>query len=201
MLLQPASSSLKRPLTPNEPSGSAGVRWGLSSAGRAPAWHAGGQRFDPARLHHSLPIERQLKKSVRGTDLRLANAAAAAFFVLSPLRFAPRWIALRAAPVRFAKKSIRWIDFRMKMPRQGLHRMIPFRTPFLTWIALRAARQRQPLWLVQGWRSGLSIPAIENFRRAARERRHLQTRFSGKLIKNGEKYAYADATGCRSRHP
>ena len=25
--------------------------WGLSSAGRAPAWHAGGQRFDPARLH------------------------------------------------------------------------------------------------------------------------------------------------------
>src|SRR3546814_7413571 len=25
---------------------------GLSSAGRAPAWHAGGQRFDPARLHH-----------------------------------------------------------------------------------------------------------------------------------------------------
>ncbi len=27
-------------------------RWGLSSAGRAPALHAGGQRFDPARLHH-----------------------------------------------------------------------------------------------------------------------------------------------------
>ena len=26
--------------------------WGLSSAGRAPALHAGGQRFDPARLHH-----------------------------------------------------------------------------------------------------------------------------------------------------
>ena len=25
--------------------------WGLSSAGRAPALHAGGQRFDPARLH------------------------------------------------------------------------------------------------------------------------------------------------------
>ena len=24
--------------------------WGLSSAGRAPALHAGGQRFDPARL-------------------------------------------------------------------------------------------------------------------------------------------------------
>ena len=25
---------------------------GYSSAGRAPAWHAGGQRFDPAWLHH-----------------------------------------------------------------------------------------------------------------------------------------------------
>ena len=28
-------------------------KWGLSSAGRAPALHAGGQRFDPARLHHN----------------------------------------------------------------------------------------------------------------------------------------------------
>ncbi len=27
------------------------IYWGLSSAGRAPALHAGGQRFDPARLH------------------------------------------------------------------------------------------------------------------------------------------------------
>jgi hypothetical protein len=27
------------------------VFWGHSSAGRAPAWHAGGQRFDPAWLH------------------------------------------------------------------------------------------------------------------------------------------------------
>ena len=27
--------------------------WGLSSAGRAPALHAGGQRFDPASLHHN----------------------------------------------------------------------------------------------------------------------------------------------------
>ena len=26
--------------------------WGYSSAGRAPALHAGGQRFDPAKLHH-----------------------------------------------------------------------------------------------------------------------------------------------------
>ena len=28
------------------------VSWGHSSAGRAPAWHAGGRRFDPAWLHH-----------------------------------------------------------------------------------------------------------------------------------------------------
>jgi hypothetical protein len=30
--------------------------WGLSSAGRAPALHAGGQRFDPARLHQKILI-------------------------------------------------------------------------------------------------------------------------------------------------
>ena len=29
--------------------------WGHSSAGRAPAWHAGGRRFDPAWLHHLSP--------------------------------------------------------------------------------------------------------------------------------------------------
>ena len=27
------------------------MTWGYSSAGRAPALHAGGQRFDPASLH------------------------------------------------------------------------------------------------------------------------------------------------------
>ena len=32
--------------------------WGYSSAGRALAWHARGQRFDPAYLHHS-KLERQ----------------------------------------------------------------------------------------------------------------------------------------------
>ena len=26
--------------------------WAVSSAGRAPALHAGGQRFDPATVHH-----------------------------------------------------------------------------------------------------------------------------------------------------
>ena len=28
--------------------------WGHSSAGRAPAWHAGGQRFESAWLHFIL---------------------------------------------------------------------------------------------------------------------------------------------------
>src|SRR5450830_1574719 len=30
--------------------------WGYSSAGRAPAWHAGGRGFEPPYLHHSTPI-------------------------------------------------------------------------------------------------------------------------------------------------
>ena len=29
------------------------LMWGFSSAGRAPALQAGGQRFDPANLHHT----------------------------------------------------------------------------------------------------------------------------------------------------
>ena len=37
--------------------------WGHSSAGRAPALHAGGRRFDPAWLHHVVPGTRlQLKE-------------------------------------------------------------------------------------------------------------------------------------------
>ena len=31
--------------------------WGFSSAGRAPALQAGGQRFDPANLHHFQEID------------------------------------------------------------------------------------------------------------------------------------------------
>ena len=30
--------------------------WGCSSAGRAPALQAGGQRFDPAQLHHTFDL-------------------------------------------------------------------------------------------------------------------------------------------------
>ncbi len=40
--------------------------WGLSSAGRAPALHAGGQRFDPARLHQKF-----LKKVVDFEEVTL----------------------------------------------------------------------------------------------------------------------------------
>ncbi len=39
------------------------ITWGLSSAGRAPALHAGGQRFDPASLHHLNLILIQLHKA------------------------------------------------------------------------------------------------------------------------------------------
>ena len=37
-------------------------RWGFSSAGRAPALQAGGQRFDPANLHHLLSFEKESKQ-------------------------------------------------------------------------------------------------------------------------------------------
>ena len=30
------------------------TQWGISSAGRAPDLHSGGQRFDPAILHHTI---------------------------------------------------------------------------------------------------------------------------------------------------
>ena len=33
--------------------------WGISSAGRAPALHAGGHRFDPVILHHFMHIARK----------------------------------------------------------------------------------------------------------------------------------------------
>ena len=59
---------------------------GLSSAGRAPAWHAGGQRFDPARLHqffrptafagHGL-IHRDAVRAVSGWGLSSAGRAPA----------------------------------------------------------------------------------------------------------------------------
>ena len=31
--------------------------WGHSSAGRAPAWHAGGRRFDPGWLHQKIELQ------------------------------------------------------------------------------------------------------------------------------------------------
>ena len=33
--------------------------WGISSAGRAPALHAGGHRFDPVILHHFMRLARK----------------------------------------------------------------------------------------------------------------------------------------------
>ena len=40
----------------NVPCKKMGKIWGFSSAGRAPALQAGGQRFDPANLHQNGPI-------------------------------------------------------------------------------------------------------------------------------------------------
>ena len=42
-----------------------GMNWGYSSAGRALAWHARGQRFDPAYLHQ-LPFQSKLAVSLPG---------------------------------------------------------------------------------------------------------------------------------------
>ncbi|ABX09235.1 Hypothetical protein P9211_13041 [Prochlorococcus marinus str. MIT 9211] len=39
--------------------------WGHSSAGRAPAWHAGGQRFKSAWLHNYYLVEAIMKKYSR----------------------------------------------------------------------------------------------------------------------------------------
>ena len=43
-------------LTMDVPCKKMGKIWGFSSAGRAPALQAGGQRFDPANLHQNGPI-------------------------------------------------------------------------------------------------------------------------------------------------
>jgi hypothetical protein len=50
------SSTLSRPtmarLELDETASLGSQEWGCSSAGRAPALHAGGHRFDPVHLHH-----------------------------------------------------------------------------------------------------------------------------------------------------
>ena len=63
--------------------------WGLSSAGRAPALHAGGQRFDPARLHH-LYINTEVYPSLAegiGLENRQAGNTARGFESLYLLQF------------------------------------------------------------------------------------------------------------------
>ena len=39
--------------------------WGFSSAGRAPALQAGGQRFDPANLHHTKKVTVTPKNKIK----------------------------------------------------------------------------------------------------------------------------------------
>ena len=43
-------------------------QWGISSAGRAPALHAGGQEFESPILHHLKQLE-QLKSEPKGSFL------------------------------------------------------------------------------------------------------------------------------------
>ena len=43
--------------------------WGFSSAGRAPALQAGGQRFDPANLHHKK--DKRLKEAATKVEVSL----------------------------------------------------------------------------------------------------------------------------------
>ena len=45
--------------------------WGFSSAGRAPALHAGGQEFESPNLHHLKQLE-QLKSEPKGSFLMLS---------------------------------------------------------------------------------------------------------------------------------
>src|SRR5690606_15179856 len=47
--------------------------WGHSSAGRAPAWHAGGRRFDPAWLHHPDGSENPRPHRLDAKDSELAR--------------------------------------------------------------------------------------------------------------------------------
>jgi hypothetical protein len=52
------------------------IDWGCSSAGRAPALQAGGQRFDPAQLHHFWS-SRRARSSIAACGRRARRLAAA----------------------------------------------------------------------------------------------------------------------------
>ena len=56
-----ASSTLARPTE------AARLLWGISSAGRAPDLHSGGQRFDPVMLHNGL------RKQTKVSEYRFRN--------------------------------------------------------------------------------------------------------------------------------
>ena len=49
------------------------TNWGHSSAGRAPAWHAGGQRFESAWLHSSKVLAKLLLNFEQGMQKGLIN--------------------------------------------------------------------------------------------------------------------------------
>ena len=45
------------------------LKWGVSSAGRAPALQAGGHRFDPGTLHHQKRLTETLSMEVLKVSL------------------------------------------------------------------------------------------------------------------------------------
>ena len=45
------------------------LKWGVSSAGRAPALQAGGHRFDPGTLHHLKRLTETSKPKPKGKRL------------------------------------------------------------------------------------------------------------------------------------
>ena len=71
---QPDQGPLPRPLQGEIVAIIRPLAWGYSSAGRALAWHARGQRFDPAYLHHSRPCSNEFaslqSRSSRGLGHR-----------------------------------------------------------------------------------------------------------------------------------
>ncbi len=60
------------------------ILWGLSSAGRAPALHAGGQRFDPARLHFIIEAA-QLSWRERTVHTREVGGSIPSAAIIGPL--------------------------------------------------------------------------------------------------------------------
>ena len=61
--------------------------WGHSSAGRAPAWHAGGQRFESAWLHLVFQIIPTVLKDGFRKDITFAPSSRSLFSQFCKLKY------------------------------------------------------------------------------------------------------------------